>query len=87
MPQALEQLSRPMRREASRQIEQIVINGLIENTYEQARACVASSVLQNAGALSELAEHLSKVAPSGTARYQHIVDAYTLSAARTISRW
>ncbi len=85
--QALEQLSRPMQREASRQLEQIVVNGLVDNMYEQACASVAATALQNAGALSELAEHLCRIAPSGAACYQHIVHTYALRATKTIARW
>jgi hypothetical protein len=87
MPQALEQLSRPMQREASRQVEQIAVSSMVDSMYEQACASVTSTVLQNAGALCELAEHLCRIAPSGAACYQHIFQAYALRAARTINRW
>ena len=84
-PQALEQLSKPMRREASRELEKAITKGLVANMREQARAYVTSTALQNAGALSELEQHLNKIAPSGAARYQHIIDSYAMGAARAIS--
>ena len=87
MPQAIGQLSRPMQREASHQIEQIAVSSMVDKMYEEACASVTSTVLQNAGALCELAEHLCRIAPSGAACYQHIVHTYALRATKTIARW
>lgn len=87
IPQAIEQLSKPMQRQTSRELERVICQGLVANMREQARAFVTNTALQNAGALSELEDHLCKIAPSGAARYKHIVDAYALGAAQTISRW
>lgn len=86
MPQAIEQLSKPMRRQASRELERTITQGLVANMREQARASVTNSALQNAGALSDLEDHLCKIAPSGAPRYKHIVDAYALGAAQAIMR-
>lgn len=86
-PQGLEQLSRPMQRQTSREIERVVAQGLVTNMREQVRAHLTNTALQNAGALSELEGYLRQIAPTGAARYQHIVDAYALGAAQTIARW
>jgi hypothetical protein len=85
--QALEQLSRPLQRQATREIERVVVQGLVMNMREQVRAHLTNTALQNAGALSELEGYLCEIAPTGAARYQHIVDAYALGAAQTIARW
>lgn len=87
LSQSLEQMSRPMQREARREIERVVVQGLVKDLREQVRAHLAFTVLQETGALSELEEHLRQIAPSGAARYQHIVDAYAIGAAQTIARW
>lgn len=87
MPQTLEQLSRPMQRQAGRDLERVIVQGLVTDTREQIRALLANTALQNVGALTALEEHLNHVAPSGAARYQLIVDAYAFGAAQTISRW
>jgi len=86
-PQSLEQMSRPMQRQATREIERVVTQGLVVNTREQVRALLADTALQNVGALSALEEHINQVAPSAAARCQTIVDAYALGAAQTIARW
>jgi len=84
---SLEQMSRPMQRQATREIERVVTQGLVTNTREQVRALLTNTALQNVGALSALEEHLNQIAPQGAARYEHIVDAYALGAAQTIARW
>ena len=84
---SLEQMSRPMQRQATREIERVVTQGLVTNTREQVRALLTNTALQNVGALSALEEHLIQIAPMGAARYEHIVDAYALGAAQTIARW
>lgn len=86
-PQALEQLSRPMQRQASRELERVAVQGLVTSMREEVRAHLTNTALQNVGALSELEGYLRQIAPTGAARYQHIVDAYALGAAQTIARW
>lgn len=87
IPQAIEQVGKPTQRRTSRELERVICRGLVANMRGQARAFVTNKALQNAGALSELEDHLCRIAPSGAARYKHIVDAYALGAAQTISRW
>jgi len=86
-PQSIEQMSRPMQRQAIRQVERIVTQGLATNSREQVRAMLTHTALQNVGALTALEEHLIKTCPLGAARYEAIVDAYALGAAQTIARW
>jgi hypothetical protein len=86
-PQSLELMSRPMQRQAIRQVERVVAQGLATNSREQVRAMMTHTALQNVGALTALEEHLIKVAPLGAGRYEAIVDAYALGAAQTIARW
>ena len=86
-PQSVERMSLPMQRQATREIERVVTNGLVTNTHEQVRALLTNTALQNVGALSALEEHLNQVAPSGSARYEHIINAYAMGAAYTIARW
>jgi len=86
-PQSVERMSMPMQRQATREIERVVTQGLVTNTREQVRALLTNTALQNVGALSALEEHLNQIAPHGAPRYQHIVDAYALGAANTIARW
>jgi hypothetical protein len=83
--QSLEQLGRPMQREARREVERVMVEGLVKDLREQVRAHLTNTALQNAGALSELEGYLRQIAPTGAARYQHIVDSYALGAARTIA--
>ncbi len=88
IPQAIEQLSKLMQRQTSRELERVICQGLVANMREQARAFVTNTALQNAGALSELEKTIPcSIAPSGAARYKHTVDAYALGAAQAISRW
>ena len=86
-PQSVQRMSMPMQRQATREIERVVTDGLVTNTREQVRSLLTNTALQNVGALSALEEHLMHVAPTGAARYQHIVDAYAVGAAHTIARW
>lgn len=85
--QALATMSGAVRRQTGRAVEQIQAQAIIADVGEQARALLASSALQNVGALTALEQHLIRVAPLGEARYKHIVDAYALGAATTIQRW
>lgn len=86
-PQSLESMSRPMQRQAIRQVERVVAQGLVANSREQVRALMTHTALQNVGALTALEEHLIKIAPLGAARYEAITDAYALGAAQAIARW
>ena len=86
-PQSVERMSLPMQRQATREIERVVTNGLVTNTHEQVRALLTNTALQNVGALSALEEHLIQVAPLGAARCQLIIDAFAMGAANTIARW
>jgi hypothetical protein len=84
---SLDRVTRTIERETSQQMARTVGQGLVANTREEIRAAITSTALQNVGALSALEQHLIEVAPMGAARYQHIVDAYTVGAAQTIARW
>jgi hypothetical protein len=66
---------------------EIIRNALLSMMYEQARATLTDTALQNVGALSALEEHLCRVAPNGAGRFHAIVDAYTLGAVQKIARW
>ncbi len=85
--QALAQMSGSMQRQAGREIERVVAQGLIADTREQGRALLTNTALNNVGALSALEQHLIQVAPLGEARYKHIVDSYAMGAAAAIQRW
>jgi len=86
-PQSLEFMSRPMQRQAIRQVERVVAQGLAINSREQVRAMMAHTAMQNLGALTALMEHLIQVAPLGAAHYEAILSAYGFGAAETIARW
>ncbi|WP_349902140.1 hypothetical protein [Parafrigoribacterium humi] len=83
----LAQMSGSMQRQASREVERVQAQALVADTYEQGRALLTNTALQNVGALSALEQHLIQVAPIGEARYKHIVDAYAMGAAQAIQRW
>jgi phosphoribulokinase len=83
----LAQMSRSIQRQASHETERVQAQALIADTREQGRALLANTALQNVGALTALEQHLIQIAPLGEARYKHIVDAYALGAATTVSRW
>lgn len=85
--QGLAQMSGSMQRQAGREIERVQAQALVADTREQGRALLTNTALQNVGALTALEQHLIQVAPLGEARYKHIVDAYAMGAAQTISRW
>jgi len=57
------------------------------NLWEQGRAVLASTALENVGALSAMEGYLCQVAPSGAHRYKAIADAYTAAVCRTIMDW
>ena len=86
-PQSVQRMSMPMQRQATREIERVVTNGLVTNTREQVRALLTNTALQNVGALSALEEHLNQITPQASARYKHLVDAYAVGAAHTIAGW
>jgi hypothetical protein len=85
--QSLDRTSRTIQREASREVARAIGQGLVTHAREECRAALASTALQNVGALSALEQHLIEIAPMGAARYQAIVDAYAIGAADTIARW
>jgi hypothetical protein len=86
-PQSLELMSRPMRKQATLEIERVVANGLAANTREQVRALLTHTALQNVGVLSAMESQMITLAPLGAARYQAIVDSYAMGAAQMIMRW
>ncbi|MDR0531382.1 MAG: hypothetical protein LBG83_04880 [Oscillospiraceae bacterium] len=57
------------------------------NMWEQGRAILASTAMENVGALSAMEGYLCQIAPSGAHRYKLIADAYAVAAARVISDW
>jgi hypothetical protein len=57
------------------------------NLWEQGRAVLASTAMENVGALSAMEGYLCQVAPSGSHRYKAIADAYTAAVCRTILDW
>ena len=59
----------------------------VTNLHEQGRALLASTALENVGALSAMEGYLSEIAPSGAHRYRAIADAYTAAVCRTIMDW
>lgn len=65
------------------------LSGSLTATHmrEQARAYLTNLTLENLAALSSLEAQLSETAPSGAARYQLIVDAYSIAAMQKIVRW
>lgn len=85
--QSLAQMSGSVQRQTAREVERVVGKAIVADTYEQGRAVLANTALNNVGALSALEAHLVQVAPLGEARYKHIVDAYAMGAAQTIARW
>lgn len=86
-PRATGMMSARGRREINKQIERVVAMEAVAEADEQARALLANTALQNAGALSAMEAHLIEIAPLGEARYKHIVDAYALGATQKIARW
>lgn len=85
--QSLAQMSGGAQRQTVREVERVVGKAIVADTYEQGRALLTNTALNNVGALSALEQHLIQVAPLGEARYKHIVDAYAMGAANAISRW
>lgn len=85
--QSLHGMSLANRRQTTRQTEQLACRALVANLNEQARAHLANTALQNVGTLTALEEHLIHISPLGAARYQAIVDAYTIGAAQAVTRW
>lgn len=64
------------------------VNALsITNMHEQGRAILASTAMENVGALSAMEGYLCQISPSGAHRYKLIADAYAIAAARVISDW
>ena len=86
-PRAMGMVSARARREIGKQLERVAATEAVAQAHEEARALLANTALQNAGALSALETHLIEIAPLGEARYKHIVDAYALGATQKIARW
>ena len=59
----------------------------ITNMHEQGRAILASTAMENVGALSAMEGHLCQIAPTGAHRYKAIADAYTAAVIQTIMDW
>ena len=83
----LASMSGRMQRQTAGEVERVQSRAVIAGIHEEARAFLTDTALNNVGALSALEQHLISVAPLGEARYKHIVDAYALGAAQTITRW
>ena len=85
--QSLAQMSGSVQRQTAKEVERVVGKAIVADTYEQGRALLTNTALNNVGALSALEQHLIQVAPLGEARYKHIVDSYAMGAAMAIQRW
>lgn len=85
--QSLANMSGSTQRQTAREVERVAGRAIVADTYEQGRALLTNTALNNVGALSALEQHLIQVAPLGEARYKHIVDAYAMGAANAIARW
>jgi len=59
----------------------------VTNLHEQGRALLASTFLENVGALSAMEGYLCQVAPSGAHRYKAVADAYTAAICQTLLEW
>lgn len=76
-----------MARRAKRALDQVNANALVALQIERTRAALTDEALHNVGALSALEAHLITIAPTGEARYKHIVDSCALGAAEAVTRW
>lgn len=85
--QELARMSRGMQRHTSREVERVVSKAIVADAYEQGRALVTGTALQNVGALTAMEQHLIQIAPLGEERYRAIVDGYAMGAARSLARW
>lgn len=85
--QSLATMSGSTQRQTAREVDRVVARAIVADTYEQGRALLTNTALNNVGALSALEAHLIQVAPLGEARYKHIVDSYAMGAAQAIQRW
>jgi len=70
-------------RENNRQMQRTVS----ETGYEQGRAILTKSAMENVAVLSALEANLYQAAPGGANRYRLLIDAYTVSAAQRITRY
>ena len=59
----------------------------VTNLHEQGRTLIATTGLENVGAMSAMEGYLSQIAPSGAHRYRAIVDTYTKAVCQTILDW
>lgn len=76
-----------LQRQTGREVDQVRSRAIVAGMIEQGRGFIAELALNEVGSLSALETHLLQVAPLGEARYKHIVDAYAMGAARTITRF
>ncbi|MFZ8756963.1 hypothetical protein ACO03V_06020 [Microbacterium sp. HMH0099] len=83
----LAQMNARVQRQTGREIDQVRSRAVVAAMVEQGRGFIAELALNEVGSLSALETHLIQVAPLGEARYKHIVDAYAMGAARTITRF
>ena len=85
--QSLEQMSRPMQRQTTREIEQVLKRAIVANVHEEARAQLCQTAMMNAGLISTLEEHLIQMAPLGSARYQAIADGFVIGTCKKLMQW
>ena len=72
-----------LQREGNEIIKDLILAGV----REQGRAMLTKTALDNVGSLSALEAYLSEIAPTGRARYKHLIDIYAMRAANSIARW
>lgn len=85
--QSLEQMSRPLQRMTTREIEHVVRRTLVANVHEEGRAQLCQTALMNAAVLASLEERLIQMAPLGAAAYQAINEAHAIGAMKKIMQW
>lgn len=86
-PEAVDNLPTRNKLAIRRDGGQAIATAMVSVIHEQGRAALTNTALENIGALSALEEHLCQVAPCGSERYRHIVNAYTVGAVKKIARW
>jgi hypothetical protein len=85
--ESLPRMSWSIQRQTQREIELVAKRAIVTNAHEEARAQLCQAALLNAGMLSALEEHLIQVSPLGSSRYQGLVDAYVIGAAKQLMQW
>lgn len=85
--QTFETMSRPLRRQTMREIEQVRGRAIVVSVHEEERATLTHQAMTNAAILGMAEENLVRLAPLAASTLQALTTAYGIGAAKIIMSW